>query len=1062
MENFSGPETELELEAMNEITSGIGVFDLTGSVIKMAYLNDGFYRMIGARREDRARFFAEGTIQSVHPDDRAGLLSEAKTSIREKRSFEYRFRNLNGGGKYIWIGIRASHKPVGENTERFYASYYNVDQYVSERDELAAFGKRLDSILGNIPGGVAVFYEQRNEIRLVYTNAGFFALHHGSEEYWSGQSKNPADWLTPEDRHLFWDEFDSVVQKKKEQGSVIYRIVGEDGKLHWVSNQFRPAEQVDGVQYYYASFIDMDKQIAAEQELLRDKQMYDDAAKSARLFIWSYDIETHRAIMMQSGYTLDTSRILGLPQIIDKIPDSLLPFIVPEDRKAFADAYHSIDAGAPYAECEICYQMPAQETKQYERIVLKRICDPKGRLLSVYCYGLNITKQKLEEERFNRAYEQIDNPNLYGAFHLNLTKNWCGNGTAGKSRMHAVLDLEKSGTVDGYFTAFSEFIADDDVRADFFRRIDREKLLNLFEKGTERISMEYPVIHENGDRHWREGFLNMIKNPNTGDVEAVTYSYDIDARKRDEFIVDKLIHDHFDYIGIIHPHTGTFEFRSRRPWIAYGKIGEMLSYEKCVEYVSARFRRDDERRTFEETVALPAILQDMNENGIRSSFYLNTVGEKPSCIRLQYSWLEKPGGDILVVRSDITEAYRKEQKQMKLLETEKKAAEAANVAKSDFLSRMSHDIRTPLNGIIGMTYLTKRMDLPEKALDNLSKIDTSSKFLLGLVNDILDMSKMESRTIELHPEPYPFEDFRAYLDAVICPLCKEKQQTFLLDVNPIPGYTPLVDITRLNRIYFNLLSNAVKYTPEGGTITLKIREVFLSDERIRFTLMVKDNGIGMSSEFQKHLFEPFVQENRDDNSEMRGSGLGLAIVKKTVEAMSGTVSVISKKGEGTEFTVVISSPCIRKTVLKERENLPDKEGLACLSEKHVLLCEDHPLNQEIVCALLREKGMLVQTAEDGQKGVDQFSSSPIGFFDCILMDLRMPVMDGLEAVRTIRAMERPDAKTVPVIAMTADAFADDVKKCLAAGMNDHIAKPIEPDRLYRILQTELRHGKENL
>jgi signal transduction histidine kinase len=145
-----------------------------------------------------------------------------------------------------------------------------------------------------------------------------------------------------------------------------------------------------------------------------------------------------------------------------------------------------------------------------------------------------------------------------------------------------------------------------------------------------------------------------------------------------------------------------------------------------------------------------------------------------------------------------------------------------------------------------------------------------------------------------------------------------------------PGYTPLVDITRLNRIYFNLLSNAVKYTPEGGTITLKIRETFLPDERIRFTLTVKDNGIGMSSEFQKHLFEPFVQENRDDNSEMRGSGLGLAIVKKTVEAMGGTVSVDSKKGAGTEFTVVISSPCVRKTVLKEKENAADAGG-TCLS-----------------------------------------------------------------------------------------------------------------------------------
>lgn len=406
---------------------------------------------------------------------------------------------------------------------------------------------------------------------------------------------------------------------------------------------------------------------------------------------------------------------------------------------------------------------------------------------------------------------------------------------------------------------------------------------------------------------------------------------------------------------------------------------------------------------------------------------------------------------------DVTEQVKLQETVTRQLELEKQLrdkADAANAAKSDFLSRMSHDMRTPLNGIIGMTYLTKKMELPKEVRENLEKIDTSSRFLLSLVNDILDMSKMESKTIELHPEPYPFEDFCAYLDAVVRPLCAEKQQKFVLDANPLPGYTPLVDITRLNRIYFNLLSNAVKYTPEGGTIRLAIREAFLPGERIQFTLTVRDNGIGMSREFQKHLFEPFVQENRDDNSEMRGSGLGLAIVRRTVEAMGGTVDVKSEKGKGTEFTVVLTSPCVRRADVKAKKEIPAGES-ACLSGRHILLCEDHPLNQEIARALLTEKGMLVATAEDGQKGVDAFSKSPVHYFDCILMDLRMPVMDGIEAVRAIRAMTRPDSRTVPILAMTADAFSEDVKKCLAAGMNGHIAKPIDPDQLIRMLQIHI-------
>ena len=406
---------------------------------------------------------------------------------------------------------------------------------------------------------------------------------------------------------------------------------------------------------------------------------------------------------------------------------------------------------------------------------------------------------------------------------------------------------------------------------------------------------------------------------------------------------------------------------------------------------------------------------------------------------------------------DVSEEIELQSMVTKQLELEKqlrRKADDANAAKSDFLSRMSHDIRTPLNGIIGMTYLTQKLDLPEEVRNNLDKIGTSSRFLLSLVNDILDMSKMESQKIELHPEPYPFEDFQIYLDAVIRPLCEEKQQTFLFDACPLEGYTPLVDITRLNRIYFNLLSNAVKYTPEGGCISLKIRESFQKDDCICFTISVSDNGIGMSREFQNHLFEPFVQENRDDNSEMRGSGLGLAIVKKTVEAMDGIISVESEKGRGTTFTVSIVSRCVKRSVLKEKKAEIIRsfaEASELLSGRHVLLCEDHPLNQEIAKELLEDKGMLVQIAEDGQKGVEAFAESPLCYFDCILMDLRMPVMDGLAAARKIRAMARTDAKSVPILAMTADAFSEDIQKCLDAGMNGHIAKPIDPDQLFTSL-----------
>jgi signal transduction histidine kinase len=1046
---------DIELELLNEIPSGIGVFDVTGSVIKMVYVNDGFYSMIEANRQDRTRFYDVGTIQSVHPDDRPGLLAEAQAAIREKRMFEYRFRNLDGSGRYIWLGIRAAHKPLNEKTERFYASYYNVDRLVSRQNELEAYGNRLDLILGNIPGGVAIFSVTASEVRLEYTNAGFYELHHGSREYWSEQSQNPVDWLVPEDQHLFWDEFNSVVSGKKDQGSVVYRVTGEDGQRHWVSNQFSPTDKVGDVQYFYASFIDMDKQLAIEQELLRDKQMYDDAARSARLFIWSYDIETHRAVLMQSGYTQETSRDLGLPQIIENMPDSLTPYILPEDREAFCEAYNAIDNGAEAAECEFHYQTPSQEQLQCEHISLKRISDNNGRLLAVYCYGQNITEQKQSEERFNRAYYKIDNPNAYGSFHLNLTKNWCGNGSAGKSRIKSVLELQDSGTVDGYFADFSKLIADDAIREDFYRRFDRRLLLSQFKNGIEQISIDYPVIYENGQHHWRQGFLTMMQNPNTGDIEAVAYSYDIDARKRDEFIMDKLINYHFDYIGIIHPQDRTFEFRSRRPWIAFGKIGEIISYEKCIEYVRDKFIRGDELRAFDEIISIDTIMEDMKKNGIRSSLYLHTLNGVVYCTRLQYSWLDKEGGDILVVRSDITEAYQREQQQMKQLEEEKQAAEAANIAKSEFLSRMSHDIRTPLNGIIGMTYLTQKMELPSKAKENLVKIDTSSKFLLALINDVLDMSKAESGKIELHLEPYSVEEFTIYINSIIAPLCEERRQQFCFEpVEMLADVVPLMDKLRINQIVFNLLSNAVKYTPEGGTIRYRVIEKKLDDGHMSMHLDIIDNGIGMSREFQKVLFDPFSQENRRDVDEMRGSGLGLAITRRLIDAMDGTIDVESELGKGTVFHVELTLECVAAASVEKKE-MAEETISESLKGRHILLCEDHPLNQEIARAMLLEHGALVTVADDGEAGVKAFLDSSIGYYECILMDIHMPVMDGYEATKNIRALNRDDALSVPIMAMTADAFEDDIQECLDAGMNGHIAKPVDPEVLRRKLSSIL-------
>lgn len=383
------------------------------------------------------------------------------------------------------------------------------------------------------------------------------------------------------------------------------------------------------------------------------------------------------------------------------------------------------------------------------------------------------------------------------------------------------------------------------------------------------------------------------------------------------------------------------------------------------------------------------------------------------------------------------------------------AAKQASLAKSEFLSRMSHDIRTPINGIIGMTYLTQDMKLPKEAHENLAKISTSSKFLLSLINDVLDMTKAESGKVNLHPEPYPADEFHAYIDSVFGPLCKRRNQTLIFEIPDfINDLVPVFDKLRINQVVFNLLSNASKYTPEGGKIIYRVREKRLHNKRMHMHIDVIDNGMGMSEAFQKIVFEPFAREDRNYITEMQGTGLGMSIVKKLVDIMNGTIKVKSKIDEGTTYSLDFDLDCVPVGEIhttQESGHVSDGDNTK-LQGKHVLICEDHPLNRKIIDALLQKPGMLVTNAENGLEGLKIFTNAPINYFDVVVMDIRMPVMDGYEATREIRALNRSDAVTTPIIGLSANAFSEDMKKAKAAGMSDYLAKPVNPPALYATLR----------
>ncbi len=598
---------------------------------------------------------------------------------------------------------------------------------------------------------------------------------------------------------------------------------------------------------------------------------------------------------------------------------------------------------------------------------------------------------------------------------------------------------------------------------------DKDKVrgkIGSLKKVGDNVSVEYRVIHKDGTILHVMGNVKLMEE--NGEQFYQRYLLDCTAqklreehkRKEDEQRQMELIHAlSIEYNLVCYFDLDTGEGRALRIDTNEDNLRAIfsgkLSLEKCMkQYIAIRVHKDD-RENLHKAVSLNQLEKELSEKKLFSiNFRTDAFGEihyfQLKAVRAG-EWNNNRG--VVLGICSVDDEIRSEMEKRAVLEDALVQANQANKAKTTFLSNMSHDIRTPMNAIIGFTMLAlENIGNKELVQGYLNKIETSGKHLLSLINDVLDMSHIESGKICLDEKPCNISDILRELHNIIQADADKKRLDLYIDSVDIRHDEIRCDTLRLNQILLNLLNNAVKYTNPGGMISLKVIEKEgISEDFSNYEFHVRDTGIGMSEEFVKHIFEPFERELNSTVSGIRGTGLGMAITKNIVDIMHGTIEVRSRQGIGTECIVSLTlrlnseSNVNKKTVNNvSKTDIPIRNG-------RILLVEDNELNREIALTILEDAGFTVDFAENGQSAVDMLRNSEPGYYRLILMDIQMPVMNGYEATTIIRELNNKDLASVPIIAMTANAFEEDKQKALRCGMNAHIAKPIDVEKLLNTL-----------
>ncbi|MEG1940518.1 MAG: response regulator [Eubacterium sp.] len=924
------------------------------------------------------------------------------------------------------------------------------------------------------------------------------------------------------------------------------------------------------------------------------EETYAQAAKQCGIILWNFDFESRAIYDLNNAIGINAMGINGFDTIgaIYNVPEVFVKnnsLLHPDDVPNLFEMFNKLFSGEKMAKSVGRWRNNSHKNYQWYEITYTTIFDKSGKPFRAIGTAVDITERIRLAERYNEEikWRKVHNKDVIGSFKMNLTQNICEDG---QSDILTILTFQGNGTVDEFFEReYATHLEKDDL--EIYKKIfNRKSLLKSFQEGKTSFVHESYVDFKNNKILWIQIELDMFQNPENGDIEAYIYAADIDQKKTARALVDAVVDMDYEFLGLLDAVTDTYRIYARAESNTRLPSFYSSSYENEVaEYARKALVEEDIEQNIHD-MSYQNLFKELEKQDTYITYC--RVKEEDGHIgrkKMQFSYLDKRRRKIIVTRSDITDIYNEEQQKNEALKNALMAAQQANNAKSEFLSRMSHEIRTPMNTIIGMSSLASEcVNDTEQVSEYLSKVKISARFLLALINDILDMSRIESGKVLVRNEKIPFEEFINGINSICHVQAQEKGVAYDTIITSFIEDEYIGDAMKLEQVLVNIISNAIKFTPKGGKVQLIIHQKKISQDQVAMTFTINDTGIGICNDFLPHLFDPFEQAHAGITAPYGGTGLGLAICKNLIDLMDGKIAVNSIEGVGSEFVVEIKLGIPRESkqginlksmiyfdnlsalivddnlivcqhtkqvlldmkiqaeyvvsgdkaieVVREKWEkkqyydiilvdwkMPDMNGIETTREirkivgpevtiiimtaydwgmieaeakqagvnlliskplfksslcatlekiyakeehlikreiskgydftgKRVLLVEDHPLNIEVAKKMLNGKNMEVEIAVNGLQAIENFVQKPEGYYDIILMDIRMPVMDGLTAAKSIRQMNKLDAKTIPIIAMTANAFEEDIEKTKAVGMNAHLTKPIEPVLLYQTMQ----------